>query len=387
MAGKRIFASIIAFVIFIQIISVIPITNASDSSKLRILFDESHNQYFSYSNGNFVSAIDYLNESNNYIVNLNKNGFLINSTILKDYDILVIPNPGNNTSFTPFELESIKNWTDGGGSLLIMSDFINQENVEKKGKPSTLNVLLNNLSIPLEFTSADLIDDDQSQNFMGQPSLVDVSYSEYDDTVLSYKITSTIVRSSCINASSLGTVKGARGPSNSYYFFSSSSIIESPPYWLIKLERENSIIITCGTTEIFTDEINSVAGTEWHNVEDNLRLWINIFNSFSMEENVNVLPFYVVLLIIFLLLSVSLFGYTKISLKEKGAVPAISIDDLALERSEILKLARKNYVNSDYRNAARYYRRALMISKKLKDSLMIEKYQNKLKECLQKGSS
>jgi len=124
-----------------QFILLIPKSFSSTQSKLYVLFDESHKQYFSYSNGNFKYAINYLNESGDFEVRLNKNGTLLNYTILQNYDILVIPNPGNDSYFTAFELESIKNWTLQGGCLLIMSDYFHQTDINKKGKPSTIRKL------------------------------------------------------------------------------------------------------------------------------------------------------------------------------------------------------------------------------------------------------
>ncbi|MHA1253936.1 MAG: hypothetical protein ACTSRP_28500, partial [Candidatus Helarchaeota archaeon] len=208
-----------------------------------------------YSNGNFKYAINYLNESGDFEVRLNKNGTLLNYTILQNYDILVIPNPGNDSYFTAFELESIKNWTLQGGCLLIMSDYFHQTDINKKGKPSTLNDILINLSIPVEFLESDLADDEQSENYNGQPSYVKISYAQFSNSIIGYKINNAIVRSSCLNITSSSLIyNGAYGPPNSYYYVSSSEKINRPPYWLLHFKIRDSVIILCGATEIFSDD-------------------------------------------------------------------------------------------------------------------------------------
>jgi hypothetical protein len=369
----------------IQIFIFIPHSECTNTSKLRILFDESHNQYFSYTNGNFVSALNYLNQSGDFIVNLNKNGTLINATILKSYDVLLIPNPGNGTNFTPFEKESILNWTIEGGSLFIMSDFINQLNIQKKGKPSILNDLIHNFSLPIEFTSADIANNDQTQNYEGQPSFIEVSYADFSDNVIGSKINKAVIRTSCINITSESTsYMIASSPSNSYYLFPDNEEIHQPPNWLVEIEIYNSIFILCGTTEIFSDEINSIAAKSWFEVEDNKRLWINLFHSLGLEENINVLPFFISLIVIFLIAALSLSVYNRINVS-KTKVPKVSINELVIERSEILKYARESYGKNEFRKATRYYRRVLNISKKLNDQEKIELYTTKLNECLKKS--
>ena len=59
------------FLIIIQLLCLIPICNSKVESKIYVLVDESHNQFFSYSNGNLEYSLEYLNSSGNYIVKLN----------------------------------------------------------------------------------------------------------------------------------------------------------------------------------------------------------------------------------------------------------------------------------------------------------------------------
>lgn len=383
--NKQLKYFLIMSLLSIQIFIFIPLSECTNTSKLRILVDESHNQYFSYTNGNFVSALNYLNQTGDFIVNLNKNGTLINSTILNRYDILVIPNPGNGTNFTPFEKESILNWTTKGGSLLIMSDFINQPDVKKKGKPSILNDLIHNFSLPIEFTTADIANKDQTQNYEGQPSFIEVSYTYFSDAVIGSKINKAVIRTSCINITSESTsYMVASSPSNSYYLFPDNEEINQPPNWLVEFEIDNSIFIACGTTEIFSDETNSIAAKSWFEVEDNKRLWINLFHSLGIEENINVLPFFISLIVIFIIAALSLSVYSRINLN-KSKVPKVSINELVMERSEILKYARESYAKNEFRKAARYYRRVLNISEKLNDQEKMELYTAKLNECLKKS--
>ncbi|MHA1311984.1 MAG: hypothetical protein ACTSWR_08155 [Candidatus Helarchaeota archaeon] len=385
MTKKYMSINIIIILLIIQIFTLIPHSNSLNSSKLMVLFDESHNQYFTYSNGNFVSALDYLNQSGNFIVKLNKNGTQLNYTILKNYDILVIPNPGNGTTFTLFEVESIINWTKEGGCLLIMSDYYHQSNLQKRGKPFLLNNILGNLSIPIEFTTADIVDEDQSENYNGEPTLIKINYLQFSNSILGSKISNVIIRSSCINITApYLKYDGAYGPTMSYYYFSSLHKIYSPPYWLLRFQVGRSLIITCGATEMFSDSINPSIGVKWYSIGDNLRLWVNIFNALALQDNIIVWPFYLILTIVFLCGLLGLFVYNKWFLVKKTSKMFFSIEEINLERSNILKLARQCYSNNDFRNAARYYRRALKISEKLNEQDKAESYREKLNECLKK---
>ncbi|MHA1268692.1 MAG: hypothetical protein ACTSPY_02790 [Candidatus Helarchaeota archaeon] len=387
MALKKTSNYILIAIMFLQILLLlyIPQVNSSYTYKLKILIDESHDQYFSYTNGNFKYAIDYLNQTGNYIINLNKNGTQLNSSILEKYEILVIPNPGNDTTFTAFEVESLINWTRNGGCLLIMSDYYHQDDNRKRGQITLLNNLLNNLSIPIEYLTADIIDDEQSETYNGQPSLIKVNYQQFSNNILGSKITNAIIRTSCINITTPGFVfTGASGPPSSYYYFSSTNKLYSPPYWLISAKIGNSIIITCGSTEVFSDEIYPSIGIKWYAVGDNLRLWVNIFDTFAMKENVIVWHYYLIILVALIIGILSLFVYNRsIKLKDRSS-KQISFDDLIIERSNILKLARNSFIANNLRNATRYYRRALKISEKLKDDNGIRKYSEKLNECLKK---
>ncbi|MHA1253937.1 MAG: hypothetical protein ACTSRP_28505 [Candidatus Helarchaeota archaeon] len=97
--------------------------------------------------------------------------------------------------------------------------------------------------------------------------------------------------------------------------------------------------------------------------------------------------YYLVLIIVVFVVATSLYVYSK-SLTPKGAKEkSLSINELVLERSEILKRARQAYADDDFRNAARYYRRALKISEKLRDKEGIGLYSEKLRECLKRSLS
>jgi len=86
--------------------------------EVKVLFDESHGQYYdSEKLGTFIN--DLKNEFG-VTVDIHSAGE-VNSTLLSDYDILIIPNP--ETSYTTDEVEAIKSFIGDGGSLLIMGDW------------------------------------------------------------------------------------------------------------------------------------------------------------------------------------------------------------------------------------------------------------------------
>ena len=383
MTYKRAVFYILNVILILELIIFIPYTYSYQTPKLKVLFDESHNQYFSYTNKTFVSALNYLNQSGNFIVNLNTNKSLLNYTNLKNYDILVIPNPGYDNCFTNYEIQSIINWTKEGGSLIILSDFINQPNTNKSGKPATLNNILKNLSLPFEFLKADMIDDDQNQNYNGQPSIIKINQNNFNDPIIGDKISSLLVRTSCINITSSNIqYYYAVGPSNSYYYISSLYKIYKPPIWLVRYKLGQSTIILCGATEIFSDEINPSIGISWFSIQDNVRLWANIFNSIAVEKNEDVWQYFLIIAVFLIIGAVSLYIYNRTTIKRTKSRKVISSSELKNELLELKELAEKSYSNKNYRLAARYYRRAALICKKINAMDEYKNYQAKLKECL-----
>ena len=86
--------------------------------EVKVLFDESHGQYFD--SEKLEAFINDLKNEFGVTVDIHSAGE-INSTLLSDYDILIIPNPGS--AYTEDEVEAIKSFVEDGGALLIMGNY------------------------------------------------------------------------------------------------------------------------------------------------------------------------------------------------------------------------------------------------------------------------
>jgi thermitase len=92
-----------------------------------VVFEEAHLPAYTIEtnpaadvSGGYWDFADYL-ASNGYIVSTIDPGTTIDSTVLASVDVLVIVAPMNNYSSS--ELTAIENWVEGGGKLLLISDW------------------------------------------------------------------------------------------------------------------------------------------------------------------------------------------------------------------------------------------------------------------------
>ncbi|MHA1610019.1 MAG: Ig-like domain-containing protein [Candidatus Njordarchaeales archaeon] len=85
---------------------------------VKVLFDESHNQY--YNSYRLSAFLDDIQRYYNAVVDIHSSG-AINSSLLAGYDILILPNP--RSPLTADEINAIKDFINAGGSLLIMGDY------------------------------------------------------------------------------------------------------------------------------------------------------------------------------------------------------------------------------------------------------------------------
>ena len=366
----------------------------TSSGPYTILFDEAHDQYYTYADGTFVTALDYLNQTADFIVNLNTDP-LDNTTQLLSYDLIIIGNPGPDGNFSSAEIQSLKNYTELGGNLMLLcnynnvSSFTPDENIT--GHPTYLNNLTQALNLPASFTEYDLWDENHIP--LGPRYFVEIINQNFQfGHPIQWKLSKLITYTSGLN---LTTNQGiiATGYSDSYLINRTSGTLSDTP-WLYVDQKESSRIILCGSTEMFSDlnvtntyNISSYKGVAWINAADNLRLWANLIQWALIIESPDFFTAYVIVASSITAMGVALFIYYSYFTTSKSSTYEIETEKLKEERAFILKEARIRATEGNYNATAQLYKKASRLSNKLGDSRAEKLYSRKHREFREKKKS
>ncbi|MHA1382230.1 MAG: hypothetical protein ACTSR3_00570 [Candidatus Helarchaeota archaeon] len=420
-AKKRltIFVLVIAIVIFtIPLISSTSLEYTS-TSEVVIAFDESHDQFCKFDNyrGNFILPLAILNSSLRYDVRIISNGSSINPLNLIGVDILIIGNPGINSTFNQTEINTIVGFVLSGGSLLLMSEgYVEHRYPLNQSQPNTreLNKILRAIGLSIvEFTNQTIRDESQYlYYYAGNTYQIPIPSSSFSpqstigigiDTVLTFS--SNINVNPILFSNNIFATGRILDFGSGFWPLSTAGSGTFLPVWLAGFELfSGARVLLCGSTMMFSD-ISPLGlditfegffdGNEtislslpWYFAKDlsqygllfgfpsfdNAHLWMNMIDWLTISENQKFLPFILSFLagIIGLIgVASSLLIYAKkrkikeikveITEKEKQELPII------LDRAKTLKSARKNLKDGTIIKAIELYQKASKLSSKLKD--------------------
>jgi len=362
----------------------------SNSTPYSILFDEAHDQYFKYSNQRFKTALDYLNTTADFQVFLNTELFT-NATELLAYDLIIIGNPGINTTFASQEVEVLKNYTDNGGHLFLLSNYYAVVNPlydkDDLGNADALNNITQALNLSVFFTKFDLHHFPPTTDLGREIVALDDSVFKFFHPI-KYKINTIVTYTSGLNTSQSQDVI-ATGYSNSYLENEDGNRTTNTP-WLVATQRGRSHIVLCGSTAMFsdvnvTDDLDkSYSGVLWINAADNLRLWANIIQWILISKIPNLSTVFIILFCIFLAIGTGLYLYNTYFVSPELSRQELEKQNLLQERALILKEARSRSSEGLYLAAAKLYKQAARLSNKLKDYKGEHQFNKNFQDLLEK---
>jgi len=319
--GRWIF---IAGVITILLFAHIPRTSVlaqQDQGQITIVFDFSHDQLFSPQKRNFTQAIDYLAAKPEYFIRILEEGDLTAENLTRSH-ILVLANPGKNYSST--EHEVISNFTAQGGALFLLSDY--QVTERPIGNPLALNDILQAIGIlGIRFTTfieenetqGDAIIDPLNSQVLPYNVEVDETYLSTDLSrgVISAGIESLIVAGGSLTTSNPNFIMST-GSDTSQAVSLTGQAISNQPAWLAAFTYENSQIVLCTSTTMFTDTYCAATNSSWFESSDNALLWSNIIRWMALPLVQDPTPIMMFFVAIVLLAGIFLFVFGAI----QGAV-------------------------------------------------------------------
>ncbi len=369
---------------------LLPEVNAqSESGPYKILFDEAHDQYYKYSNQRFKTAIDYLNRTFEFEVHLNKAQFT-NQSILEDYDLIIIGNPGLKGNFSAVELGILKNYTQKGGNLFLLSNYNDVENPSPDGNltghASYLNNITYTLNLSVSFTAYDL-HAEPPHIPRGERWKVEIEKSNFKTLhPIQQKLQTVLVFTSGLNITETENII-ATGYSDSYLKNGEGNIINNTP-WLSVTQYGPSRIVFCGSTAMFSDlDVNGTSevekkytGVPWIEAVDNLRLWANLIQWVLIMESPTFFTIYIIVVCAIIAAGIGFYIFQSYYLSPKASNLEKEIQNLQEERGKTLKDARRCASEGDYLGAAKLYKQAARISNQLGDtqeeSLYIQKHRD-----------
>jgi len=364
----------------------------SSSSPFSILFDEAHDQYYTYSNTRFKTALSYLNQTNDCKVYLNKAEFE-NLTKMLYYDLIIIGNPGPDGNFSITEIDLLKNYTELGGNLILLCNYndvsvpVPDENIT--GHADYLNNITQALSIPALFTQYDLHHNGTDHTPIGKREVVEIAKTNFKlFHPIKYKLKNILTFTSGLNVTQESGIIST-GYSNSYLEYNESIIYSTP--WLFAIQQGSARIVLCGSTVMFSD-LNvtdtgsyDYTGVHWIDSVDNLRLWLNLIHwTLTIEiPNLSII-FILIISLIAIIGIIVLIYYTRYAIPK---TPSYEIEkqNLEDERAMVLKEARSRAAEGMYLAAAQLYKRAAKLSNKLNDSEAEVLYNNSYRKFLTKS--
>jgi len=262
--------------------------DTNPKEELIILFDEAHGQWFNTSR--MQTVLTMVNTTIGSTMYVNKSPF--NATNLVGVDVVIITNPGNESSFTVDEAFYLRQFLKRDGRLFLLSNPYST-NETLSGRSSVLNQLLTNiddaeLSLDeLKFwtgegDTADTIMDDH-HNVDGTKFFLELFQDNFTN--------SSVISSQPTNISRiLVHTQSVEAPIDLGEAYLSSyaedvnkevHLAEEIPLWLGGSNQSEVRVVICGSTIMFSDL--SLPGTNaatWasHPDFDNARLFNNTIN-------------------------------------------------------------------------------------------------------------
>lgn len=321
----------------------------ADLDPILVLYDASHNPQHDPLDAEegLKLMLDAVNESTRYMVRINTGDDLTDTT-LNDVDILIIAAPDDNSPFTAAEAHGITEMLANGSSLFLLGDpTIEQSSrywadalMQDMGDNIVINDLLDSLNITgvrfsINVTATDdfyadtMFDYDHTVFNASYPYMIKMDASTWEaghpifrNINELYVMTATLkpVNLSSGIASGYDTTfaQFRRGPNTwaNYSFpnmtlsdfeqdpLSYSAINGTFPSWLSVFELNESKVVICGSTLMFTGRTLDYPNTDsqWFYSADNARLFMNIMGWLSqdfVEAPSAILPMLIISSVIF----------------------------------------------------------------------------------------
>jgi len=367
----------------------------SDVSEYVILFDESHGQFFTYTN--METAYNLLNNSGDFEVRRLTDSQNLVSSNLTDVEILVISAPENDAanSYTEAEVLVIRDFVLKGGSLFLLNNPNNTAwNIMDFNYTNSNHTFMNEILDIISISNIRFLNESIKAPASGGYNYVkhrfqlplDENYFNSLSTI-SLGILDVLVFSSAIACSDPNLVIGSTFPGSE----TDPSSLPNP-YWLIAQDLPTGgRIVACGSMQMFSELqpynlsskwISPIFGTQQF---QNSKLWINIFSWLSQENNTTISS------TVMLVISIGLIGVCAFLIyKNRGKEPSVTIiedkeettskdkksekkgavqdiNELIDKRANVLKSARFFIKNRNFIKASEFYKKAADLSKLIND--------------------
>lgn len=261
--------------------------------KIVVLFDEVHGQKINSSL--MKKALDAINSSENYEVYLNDKP--LSYTNLLGVDILIITNPSNTSTFSSDEKLAVKKFVNTlNGSLFLLSNPVNLSS-PYSGTASSLNSLLQSMEIsdilgfPGGVHTNVIIDAVLVKN---EPfSYILVNRSNFRDLTFVNEpenVNSLLLYSCSLRGIPQATVATANLTAYALTADYEVSGADEEPVWLQKhIVSNDTRMLLCGSTIMFSDLNVSRTDKSWFESENNGILWKNSIEWLAHKTPITVL--------------------------------------------------------------------------------------------------
>lgn len=288
---------ILCFIGSLNYISGISSAKLSIEDSPIVLFDEFHGQIFNHSL--YSKALADL-EREGMKVRFNREE--INKTTLNGVDIFVSTNP--NKSFSYNEVIYLSNHLERGKAVFLLSNALDEENETLNGRSSYFNNLLSDIAPEIGETGAlikfwtrsedigsfkrtDVVRNDFSN--VGEPDYIRIEVNSSDHEILAYDQNLTTIFTSTCSVTSVPETGHVITASPGAYavtvldeihtFSSDITVLGSAG----PMDNDAEILLS-GSSIMFSDLNDTAFNTSWYEMEDNSKLWINIFKFLDKSE-------------------------------------------------------------------------------------------------------
>ena len=266
-----ILSGLLALYLIVYILALNYACLAQPNNQVRILWDNSHQQY--YSSDLFTILINDLKKVSIEVV---PNDNPLNETDLSLYDVVVIPNP--RTPLTNEELTSIRDYVLNGGTLIIMGDV--QYDDRKYGKPDYLNAILEVLGLTSKFRYWGTNDNGDeiysTVDAVVNPWQVLVTSEYFKPSIFSVGIKKVVINGASFEVFDPNVIVATTSP-NAYAEDTKSvqhSYGKIP--WLVAAEVGNGKVVAVCGSRVFSDKEVIGVGIPFISYGDNEKLFLNI---------------------------------------------------------------------------------------------------------------
>lgn len=288
MSHSRLLSLVIAL-LTLQILLIPTASIAEVQEPILILFDNNHSQYFNSTYFQLAfESIENLNDRYQIVINTGE----LNSTTLIGVDAIIFSNL--DAGIQGEERISIGDWLEEGNKgIFMLSNPYNSENDSLSGSPTYFNDFLQSNSLidglsginpvsDLKFSENRLINQDivEKEQFEIQ------TYFDNETTILNFedsKVNSIYYYGASITAKQKIAQAGFKIYAKDKNDYVSLTTENPTVVGSVTTDQDNRLVI-CGSSIMFSDNINEDLETQWFNSLDNSKLWNNIVSWITFSE-------------------------------------------------------------------------------------------------------